>query len=85
MYLSVHEKRVLQPVAPGFDSYLIYGTFLLGMAGYSTYVFRSLGYKGLASKAMLPLVGLAVGYKGVEYGLNWSRELLFAGDRSELV
>jgi hypothetical protein len=85
MYLSVREKRLLQPVAPGFISYLIYGTFFVGMGGYSTYVFKSLGYKGFVSKAMIPVAGLAVGYKAVEYGLNWGRELLFASDRSELV
>ena len=72
-YLSVREKRLLHPVAPGFLSYVIYGTFFVGMGGYTAYVFRSLGYQGLVSKAILPVVGLAAGYKAVEYGLNWGR------------
>jgi hypothetical protein len=85
MYLSVREKRLLQPVAPGFISYVIYGTFFGSMSVYTAYVFRSLGYKGLVSKAIIPVAGFAVGYKVVEYGLNWGREFLYAGERSELV
>lgn len=81
-YLNVKEKRLLQPVAPGFISYMIYGVFFASMGGYTTYVFKSFGYKGLVSKAMIPVVALGVGYKAVEYGLNWGRELLFAKQRS---
>ena len=57
-------------MAPGFISYLVYGSFLATMGGYSAYVFRSLGYKGLYSKAMIPLVALGVGYRVVDYGMN---------------
>ncbi len=34
---------------------------------------------------MIPVAGMAVGYKAVEYGLNWGRELLYAGERTKLV
>lgn len=84
-YLTVREKRLLNPVAPGFISYLIYGSFMAGMGVYTAYVFRSFGYKGLISKAMIPAVGIAVGYKVVEFGLNYGRELLFAKQRGDLV
>ena len=40
------------------------------MGAYSLYVFRSVGYQGLISKAMLPVVAMGVGYKVLEYGLN---------------
>ena len=43
------------------------------MGGYSFYVFRGMGYQGLVSKAMLPVVALGAGYKAVEYGLNAGR------------
>ena len=43
------------------------------MGLYSVYVFRSLGYQGLVSKAMLPAVVIGVGVKVVEYGLNTGR------------
>jgi hypothetical protein len=43
------------------------------MAAYSAYVFRSLGYSGLVSKAILPVVVLGVGFKAVEYGLTTGR------------
>ena len=72
-YLTVKEKRLLQPVAPGFISYLIYGTFYATMGLYTAYLFRSMGYKGLVSKAILPAVILGVGYKVFEYGLNAGR------------
>ena len=81
-YLSVREKRLLQPVAPGFVSYMIYGVFFASIGGYTTYVFRSFGYKGLVSKAMIPVVALVAGYKAVDYGLNYGRELLFSRQRS---
>lgn len=84
-YLNVHEKRLLQPVAPGFISYMIYGVFYASIGGYSAYVFRSFGYKGLVSKAMIPALALFAGYKAVDYGLNIGRELLFSRQRSELV
>lgn len=71
--MTVREKRLLSPVAPGFLSYLVYGVFIGGVSGYTAYVFRSLGYKGLISKAMIPAVGIAVGYKVVEYGMNFGR------------
>lgn len=68
--MSVKEKRLLEPVAPGFISYLIYGGFLAAIGGYTSIVFRSQGYQGLISKAMLPVIALGVGMKGTEYGLN---------------
>jgi hypothetical protein len=43
------------------------------MGGYTAYVFRSFGYQGFVSKAMIPVVGIAVGFKAVEYGLNLGR------------
>lgn len=43
------------------------------MGAYGAYVFRSFGYQGLVSKAMLPVVALGVGYKAVELGLNYGR------------
>ena len=62
--MTVKEKRLLEPVAPGFISYLVYGGFLTVMGGYSAIVFRSHGYQGLISKAMLPVIALGVGMKG---------------------
>ena len=58
---------------------------MAGMGGYTAYVFRSFGYQGLVSKAMIPVVGIAVGFKAVEYGLNYGREMLFSRQRGELV
>jgi len=55
------------------------------MAGYTAYVFRSTGYQGIVSKAMLPVAVLGLGYKAVEYGLNVGRELLFTNQRQQLV
>lgn len=55
------------------------------MSGYTAYVFKSHGYSGLVSKAMLPVAVIGVGYKAVEYGLNFGRELLFAKQRNDLV
>lgn len=72
-YLNVREKRLLGPVAPGFISYMIYGVFFVSIGGYTTYVFRSFGYKGLASKAMIPALALIGGYKAVDYALNAGR------------
>lgn len=43
------------------------------MGGYSTMVFRSQGYQGLISKAMLPVLALGVGMKATEYGINFGR------------
>ena len=47
------------------------------MGGYSAIVFRSHGYQGLISKAMLPVFALGVGMKGTSYGLNYGREMLY--------
>jgi hypothetical protein len=55
------------------------------MGGYSAYVFRFHGYQGLISRAMLPVVVLGVGFKAVEYGINFGRELLFSRHRGDLV
>jgi len=49
---------------------MIYGVFFASIGGYTTYVFRSFGYKGLASKAMIPALALFAGYKAVDFGLN---------------
>ena len=56
--------------------------YFASIGGYTTYVFRSFGYKGLVSKAMIPAVALVAGYKAVDYGLNYGRELLFSRQRS---
>ena len=84
-YLSVREKRLLNPVAPGFISYLIYGTFAGSMSVYSAYLFRTMGYQGFATKAVAPVIVIGVAYKAVEYGLNAGRELLFSRQRKNLV
>ena len=83
--LTVREKRLLEPVVPGFLSYLIYGGFLAVMGGYTAVVFRSHGYQGLISKAMLPVIALGVSMKGTEYGLNYGREMLYSRQRNALV
>ncbi len=43
------------------------------MSLYTAYVFRTMGYSGLVSKAMLPVAAIGVGYKVFEYGLNAGR------------
>lgn len=43
------------------------------MSLYTLYVFKTMGYQGLYSKAIIPAVALGVGYKVIEYGLNAGR------------
>ena len=75
--LTMSERRLLQPVAPGFLTYFSYATMLSIMSGYGVYIWRGYGYKAFVSKPVLPLIGLAVAYKGTMYGINFVREQLF--------
>ena len=43
------------------------------MGIYTAFIFRNMGYKGLVSRTMLPVVVFGVGYKVFEYGLNAGR------------
>lgn len=49
------------------------------------YVWRGLGFKGFAGRAVIPLVGIIGAWKGTMIGFNKLREEYYASDRKELV
>ena len=54
-------------------------------AGYGAYVWRGLGLRGFASKAVIPFVGLIGFQKITLVGINWLREGLYSNKRANLV
>lgn len=64
---------------------MVDNTFKLSIAGYVAYVWRSLGWKGFASKAAIPLAALIVGHRATMYGVNFIREGVFSFHRSQMV
>ena len=41
--------------------------------GYGAYVWRTMGYRGLASKAVIPLLGIVATHRLLMRGVNWCR------------
>ena len=82
--LKISERRLLQPVAPGFLSYFAYGSMLSILGSYTVYSWRGFGYKMFISKPVVPLIGLYVAFKGSMYGINFVREQLYGPERRRL-
>lgn len=55
------------------------------MGAYGAYVWRSAGWSGIASRAVIPLLGLVVFQRVGLMGINWVREGLYSGKRKNLV
>ena len=75
----------MEPVAPGTLSFMVDNTFKLGGGLYMVYVWRCLGWKGFASKAILPLAGIMVGHRVTLMGMNYLREGVYSIHRKVLV
>ena len=84
--LSQREKRLLQAVAPGVISHLIYGSLLAATGWYTFYAWKNLGFGFVANKKTVAVLG---GLIGTTYGsqvvLNYLRELTWSFSRSNLV
>ena len=72
-FLRVREARLLEQVNPGTITYMTNIFFMLSTGAYSMYVWRGLGFKGFASKAVVPLVGLIGAWKATMIGYNTLR------------
>ena len=64
---------------------MVDNTFKMGGGLYIVYVWRSLGWKGFASKAILPLAGIIASHQITLRGLNFVREGVFSYHRKQLV
>lgn len=83
--LTAREKRLLEPVAPGFLTYSFYAFTASLTAGYGAYVWRGYGYMGFLGKPVIPFIGLYLFCKGSQYGVNYIREQLYTPERNQLV
>ena len=53
--------------------------------GYIAYVWRTLGWKGFGSRAVIPLAAVVAGHRATMYGVNFIREGVYSMHRKELV
>ena len=72
-------------MAPGVISNFIYGGTTVLFAGYGAYMWRGLGWRGFASKAVIPFVALVGLQKVTMVGVNWMREGVYSSKRANLV
>lgn len=70
---------MLEPVAPGFLSYVAKGVMVAGISSYVLYIWHGFGYQAFLKKPVtaIPLAGMIAFYKGAEFGINYLREQLF--------
>ena len=84
-FMKANDTRLLQQVNPGPITYLVNAGFMLSASGYGFYVWRTLGVRGFASLAVLPLAVLVGARKVSLNGLNIAREKLYSAEREEMV
>jgi hypothetical protein len=83
--LKVKEARLLQPVNAGIISNLVGIGFMIPTSVYTVYLWRTRGFRGFGSIAVLPIVGLYIGRQLTNEVMSYTRDYLYSIQRKELV